>query len=345
MFLRIRVPNNNKRLQSVHIAAVPVGLKKICLISILLIFQVSHLFPQETGYGPGFRTVIAVNPAYAGSSGDGLLRLSYINFFPGNGYKLHSLYASYDSYFDLLHGGIGLWISNDYLGGIMNDTRGGISYAYALQAGEELFINAGLSASVFHRGLNYSNAVLPDMIDPIGGVVFPAGENLIPSSRTVLDIGTGFLIIYKDLFAGISLSHLSQPDLSEGERVERLKRKLSVNAAWSLPLNESGSLVLKPAMFLEFQEDHLAAAAGASAETRALGLNLLFLTDNAENLNLQAGFSVKAGKVGIYYNYRFNVTSGSALMPFSLLHQTGLTLGLNNVDKRNMPKAITLPEL
>ena len=118
------------------------------------------------------------NPALSGSVRDSELRLSYLNFYPGNNYNLHSVYFSYDSYFSGLHGGAGVLSSDDYLGGIINDIRGGISYAYFLQAGKDLFINAGLSASVYHRGFNFENAVLPDQIDPLGGVTLPSSEIL-----------------------------------------------------------------------------------------------------------------------------------------------------------------------
>ena len=63
--------------------------------------------------------------------------------------------------FPALHGGAGFYLADDYLGGIINDFRGGLSYAYFLQAGKDLFINAGLSASVFHRGFNFEGAVFP----------------------------------------------------------------------------------------------------------------------------------------------------------------------------------------
>ena len=59
-------------------------------------------------------------------------------------------------------------LSDDYLGGIVNDMRGGLSYSYFFQAGKDLFINAGLSASFYHRGYNFDKAVLPDQIDPLG---------------------------------------------------------------------------------------------------------------------------------------------------------------------------------
>jgi hypothetical protein len=36
------------------------------------------------------------------------------------------------------------------------------------------------------------------------------------------------------------------------------------------------------------------------------------------------------GGYGIFYDYRFNIASGNSLLPFSLLHHTGIRLGLNN---------------
>ncbi len=300
---------------------------------------------QETLYGPGFRTMHRDNPALSGSTGEGTLNIAYLNFYPGNNYKLHSFYVSYNSYFDPLHGGAGIWISDDYLGGIFNDTRGGISYSYALQAGEKLFVNAGLSTSAFHRGMNFSGAILPDMIDPLGGAIFTTGETLIPSSRTVFDVGAGFLIMFRNFIGGLAINHLSQPDLSAGANTERLKRKLSLTAAWDLGLNENSSFRIRPAGFLEIQDDRFSLAAGSSVESKALGLNAILIADNMKNLGIQAGFSLNAGRMGIYYNYRFNISSGNFLMPFSLLHQTGLTFGLNTVDKRNVPKTISLPEM
>ena len=125
-----------------------------------------------------------------------------------------------------LHGGAGFYLSEDYLGGIINDLRGGLSYAYFLQAGKDLFINAGLSASVFHRGYNFDNAVLPDQIDPVGGVTFPSSEVLDQSGKTVFDIGAGFLFISGKLTGGFAVNHLAEPELIIICRFnERMKRK------------------------------------------------------------------------------------------------------------------------
>ena len=190
---------------------------RLNLILLLLILSPASLISQETDYGPGYQTIMMKNPAVTGGEGKGILRLSYLNFYPGNHYNLHSVYFSYDSYFPVIHGGIGFYLSNDYLGGIINDLKGGFSYAYFLQAGKNFFINAGLSATVYHRGFNFRKAILPDQIDPLGGISLPSAEILSNSSRTLFDIGTGFLFIYGRLYGGFSINHLAEPDLTGTE--------------------------------------------------------------------------------------------------------------------------------
>ncbi|HLN56389.1 MAG TPA: PorP/SprF family type IX secretion system membrane protein [Bacteroidales bacterium] len=320
-------------------------MKRIIIILACLLLHSFAMYSQETGYGPGYRTMLMNNPAFAGLTGDGTLRLAYLNFYPGNAYNLHSFYASYDSYLEPLHGGAGLWISDDHLGGIINDTRGSISYAYSLQAGKELFINAGLSAGFYYRRMNFSDAVLPDMIDPTGGVMFPAGESFSPRSNTVFDAGTGFVFIYRDFLGGVSVNHLFEPDMSEHAHAERLRRKVLFNASWNIPLGENRSTGLRPSCFLEFQGDYIGLGAGSSIESKSLAASFMLIGNNNLNLDIQGGFSVKTGRIGLFYSYRFNVASADNLIPLSMLHQAGLNFSLNSVDKRNVPGTISLPEL
>jgi type IX secretion system PorP/SprF family membrane protein len=286
------------------------------------------------------------NPALAGISGDGVLRMSYLNFYPGNNYNLHSVYLSYDSYFQDLHGGAGLYLTDDYLGGIINDIRGGLSYAYFLQAGKDLFINAGLSASIYHRGFNFENAILPDQIDALGGVTIPSSETLASSGKTVFDVGAGFLITSGKFSGGFSINHLAEPDLSlTGYTYERLKRKLLVHLTGDLPLGEARNLKIQPLTFIEIQSGFINGGAGAAIESKYIAIDAVILGDSGKNLNIQTGFSITYGRISVYYNYRFNVESGNKLLPLSLLHQTGLAFSLNNVEKRNTIKTINFPKL
>jgi hypothetical protein len=85
--------------------------------------------------------------------------------------------------------------------------------------------------------------------------------------------------------------------------------------------------------------------AGASIESKYLAINAVVMGDNGKNLNFQTGFSLSAGKLMIWYNYRFNALSGNKYTPLSLLHETGLAFSLDNVEKRNTIKTINFPKL
>jgi type IX secretion system PorP/SprF family membrane protein len=301
---------------------------------------------QEPSYGHGYQTILINNPAFAGSEGNGNLKLSYLNYYPGNNFNFHSLFASYDSYIPILHGGAGMFLSDDYLGGIINDMRGGFSYSYHLQAGRDSYINAGLTASFYHRGYNRSNIIMPEQIDPLNGVVYPSGEIINIRGRTVLDIGAGFLFIRGKFLGGFSLTHLAQPDLSgTGNSADRLKRKISMNFSTTFDIGKKMQMAVRPYVFSDIQGKMLTTGAGGSIETEIISFNSLFIVNNRGNIDLQTGFSFKKGIMLLFYSYCFNIASENHLLPVSLFHQAGVAVSLNNVDKRKIIKTINFPNL
>jgi type IX secretion system PorP/SprF family membrane protein len=314
-------------------------------ILFIMILSIKLCQGQEPGSGTGYQMTLMNNPAFSGSTADGALRLSYLNYFPGNNYKLNSVWLSYDSYFPLLHGGTGFYISDDYTGGIINDLRAGMSYAYFLRAGRDLFINAGLSASVIHRGFNYNGAVLPDQIDPVGGVSLPSAEVLVNGGQSLFDLGAGLLVISGKFFGGVSVTHLTEPGFTEtGPSDERLKRTFFSYIAGDFGLGSKSDFKVRPQLYSAFREDYYYVAAGAAIEIPVFSINALLIRDGGDNLNLQSGFSFTRGNLSIYYNYTFSVASGNNMLPFSLLHQTGLAYSLNHVEKRNSIKTINFPK-
>ena len=301
---------------------------------------------QETTYGPGYQTVLINNPAFTGSEGDGTLRLSYLNFYPGNNYNLHSVYFSYDTYMPAIHGGAGFFLTDDYLGGLINDMRGCFSYAYHLQADKNLFINAGLTASFYYRGLNNGRIILPDQIDPLNGVSLPSGESISGRGRAVFDIGTGILIISGRFLAALALNHLATPDLAgSGLQTDRVERKLIINLAGTFDISKNLQIVARPLIMAELQGRDICGGAGVSLENTSLSLSAIMLANSSKNIDLQAGCSLKKGKFLFFYNYRFNIVSSSRMLPVSLMHQAGLAFSLNYIDKRNTIKTINLPKL
>ena len=248
-------------------------LKKLGIFVVILIMAVYSAHGQGLDAGPAYQALLMNNPALSGSEGNGVLRLSYLNYYPGNSYNLNSLFLSYDSYFHVLHGGAGFYLSEDYLGGIVNDLRGGFSYAYFLKAGKNLFINAGLSGSLFHRGYNFNNAVLPDQIDPVGGLSFPSAENLANTGRTVFDVGAGFLVISGKLSGGLSVSHLAEPELSSSANsIERIRRKFTFHLTADLDLNSNATLKIEPVILASQQGGYFSRRCRCSCRNRSSGL-------------------------------------------------------------------------
>jgi type IX secretion system PorP/SprF family membrane protein len=321
-------------------------IKKISQILLFILILDAQVSGQETSYSPGYQTITMSNPAFTGSEGDGMLRLSYFNYYPGNNLDLHSVFLSYDTYMPVIHGGTGFSISNDYLGGIVNDLRGGLSYAYHLQAGEITFINVGLAASFYHRGFYPGNIKLPDQIDPIYGFVLPSGEIISDPGNTVFDISTGFLFIRGRIYGGFSVNHLAEPDLSgSGSLYEKVKRKFSIQIAGNFDLNKNFKLAARPLLSIEIQNNHFIGGIGGSIESNAFSVNAVLIGNNTGSADIQTGISIKKGIFFVFYNYRFNIVSGNTLMPLSLLHQTGIVVSLNNVDKRKIVKTINFPKL
>ena len=321
-------------------------LRKPVILLIIIIGTSSAANAQGIRSGPYYQILLMDNPALSGSEGDGVLRLSYLNYYPGNRYDLNSARLSYDSYFPGLHGGTAIYLSEDYLGGIINDLRGGFSYAYFLQAGKDLFINAGLTASVFHRGYNFGNAVLPDQIDPVGGVSFPTSEVLDNKGSTVFDVGAGFLVTSGILMGGFAINHLAEPELSSSAiSTVKIKRQYTFNLSADFSLNGKAGLKLDPLVLAVNQGDFFSVGAGASLEGSNLALNTVVFGDNGNNLNIQSGFSFKFNVVSVYYNYQFNAITGNSLLPFSLLHQVGLAFSLTNIEKRKAINTINFPKL
>ena len=93
------------------------------------------------------------------------------------------------------------------------------------------------------------------------------------------------------------------------------------------------------------EKGHYSGGTGIALTSNYLAINLLLYGDDLKNLDAQAGFSVIAGRLILFYNYRFNIIAEENLLPFSLLHHTGLAFRLNNVDKRKVVKTINIPKL
>ena len=302
------------------------------------------LMAQDDGAGIVMTSTLIENPSVAGIEGYGVLRFSYKNIFPGNKYKLNKMFLTYDSYFEGLHGGASFFLSNDSKAGMINDLHTGLSYAYHFKAGDDFYISAGLSASLFHRGFNFGNAVLPDQIDSYGNVSLVSGETLVDKNVTVPDISTGFMFMFKNYYVGLSVSHLTQPDLS-GDHSETtiLHRSVLLHAGGTIPINKD--IKIDPVLAAKYDDKHLIVAGGLAFGIQKLSTNAIISYENSGCLDLRTGLSFDFESFGFNYAYKFNLLNDNKLLPISVHHQIGISVVLNNLKKRKAIHTITIPKI
>lgn len=300
---------------------------------------------QDTWYGSVSGMQVMYNPAFAGVGGNGSLKISAFSFLPGNGFGLKSVYASYDGYFSSLHGGAGVWITDDIPGAILNDLRGGASYAYHFRAGRETFVTAGLTASVITRGIKTGSIILPDDIDPFRGITGGGTEYIPPEPVIRFDLGTGFTVSSGNWYGGASVMHLTRPSLSgDDQEYNRLSRLFTVTGGISVS-PRGKDLTLTPSAALLVQGDELKIYLGSEASWKGLCGNLFMwhVTDGFTSLGGSAGWDAASVKIIISYSYI--VAGGNAAIGGTAIVKAGAIFSFGNVEKSRAIHIIKLPLL
>jgi type IX secretion system PorP/SprF family membrane protein len=310
-----------------------------------LIFSAVAVKGQDTWYGSVSGIQLMYNPAWSGTSGVSALNVSAYSFLPGNGFGLKSVYASYDGFIPALHGGTGVWIADDILGEVMNDFRGGASYSYHFRAGRDLYITAGLAASIVSRGVNTGSVILPGDIDPFSGITGGSTGYISPGSIFRFDLGTGATFAYGPWYGGVSVMHLTQPPLSnDSQEYNRLKRLYTLIAGAYFNPGER-HLILKPSAALLVQGDCLTSYLGIEAGYKGLlpGLSFWHVKDGFTAAETSLGWD--AGLVKIILSYSYILAGGDISFNGTAIVKSSLLFSFNNVEKRKVPHIINLPVL
>lgn len=299
---------------------------------------------QDTWYGSLSGMYVMYNPSYSGCAGSPSIRLSCISFFPGSGYSLNSVFASCDGFIEPLHGGISAWASNDMPGKVLNDLRTGFGYSYHLKAADNLYFNAGLSASLIYLGINRGEVTFPGDYDPFRGFV-SSSETIADAGMTLFDIGTGISFSAGPWYGGFSAMHLTQPYLSKDQQnYNRLKRLYSVNAGCSFPAG-SGGIVISPSITGLLQGDNISLYLGTVAAVKNIYFGIAGWYIRSGFSALEPSFGWNAEPVKFTFTYSYAISAGNGALPASAVVKASINICSNNVHKRKVIHIIKLPEL
>ena len=210
-------------------------MNKKLLITLILSTFLSQARGQDPYFSQLFNSILYLNPAYAGSAHQPRISAAYRNQMPALGSPWVIYNASFDMPVKTLQGGLGVNIMNDAQGPALNRISADAMYSYFLALNSRITINAGFQASYNHRFLKRSALVLPDEI----GIPATSQEVIGDMSKGYPDFAVGFVGFARNIYAGISMHHLTRPNLAlSGGPRQSLPRKLTVHGGMYLPLYE-----------------------------------------------------------------------------------------------------------
>ena len=133
-----------------------------------------------------------------------------------------------------------------------------LSLAYHLRFGKDAnsFLSFGLQGGLAQRTLGDGKYIFANSIDNYGKPVLPSGENFLNESIVYPDMNFGAMVTTNpdpslNIYGGVSVFHLTQPNISLTNQNFKLPTRLNLHAGAQKYL---GNLVILPSAFFQFQQ-------------------------------------------------------------------------------------------
>lgn len=189
-------------------------IKNLYIITTLLLLSLNANSQIDPHFSQFYANPLYLNPAFAGSNICPRVILNYRNQWPSiPGFVTYN--ASYDQYFDAIHGGLGLLVNNDNEGsGTISTTTVNALYAYNLDVTQKFSIKAGFEASYFWNKLDWNKLTFGDQISPTYGFIYSTQERPPDKlSKSSVDFSAGILGYSEKYYFGFAADHLTEPNV------------------------------------------------------------------------------------------------------------------------------------
>ena len=330
-------------------------MKKYSKIALLLTLMVSvggSLRSQDVVFSQFYANPLYMNPAFAGSKVCPRLSLNYRAQWPALVSAYTTVSASYDQYFDALHGGVGVLLMADRQGdhGVLSTNAASLMYAFRFQLGRDVWVNAGLQAGAVNTSLDWEWLRFPDAIDKVTGFTGMSSAQMPDhTNKWYLDFSAGAMVYGSAWYAGFAASHLTQP--SNGfYGVTQLPMKFTGNIGALINISEEqrrtsslglGTPVISPNFIYQYQAGLHYFNYGVYLDWMPFLVGVWFRhgTENADAFIFQVGFQQDYFKIG----YSYDVTVSKLANNTSGAHEISLGILLPCPEHKHKVKAIRCP--
>ena len=328
------------------------GLKKAILGVMLL--GAAGASAQDVPFSQFYANPIYLNPAFAGSAVAPRISLTYRAQWPGLVSPYTTVSASYDQYFNDLHGGIGAIIMTDRQGdhGILSTSQLGLVYAFHFQITRDIRMSAALQTSLVQNALNWNTYLrFPSQINPETGFTYGIDGITKPdkTSRMSLDFNFGMLVSGNQWYGGLAVSHLTQPNQAFYSE-DRVPMKITLHGGGFLNVSEEerrqsslglGSPIISPNIVYQYQGGMHYFNYGVYLDWVPFLVGVWFRhgTENIDAFIFQVGVQQDYFKVG----YSYDVTVSKLSNSTAGSHEVTLGLLLPVPEQKKKVKAIRCP--
>ncbi|WP_163715325.1 PorP/SprF family type IX secretion system membrane protein [Mangrovibacterium lignilyticum] len=223
------------------------GLLYIFNLTLLLwLMGTAVSYGQDVSFSQYYTNPLYLNPAFAGTIGAPRIALQYRNQWQ----QFDGAYTSYSAAFDApvkkLQGGLGVYLLNDAQASqMLNSFQLNVAYSVKVRLNEDYFFHGGIQVGYAENTLKTNELVFADNMENNGGIPGSSAEVFTDPKFSYLDYSFGLLIYSKKVFGGLTIHHLTEPDLSFSEDNSydrKLPRKYSLHAGARLPVFRHGHL-------------------------------------------------------------------------------------------------------
>ncbi|MEO7080490.1 MAG: type IX secretion system membrane protein PorP/SprF [Flavobacteriales bacterium] len=202
-----------------------------------------HAVAQDPHFTQFYAAPTYLSPAFAGTTVQNRFALQFRDQWPSIPGAFVSYNLAADSYLGNLNSGIGFIATRDQAGsGGLSSTSFAFQYAYEIRLKHKVFLRPALQLGYASRSVNYSKLIFNDQLSRGGDVA--TYEYYDGRKKGYSDIGSGLLLFTPQLWFGLALQHMNEPNQSLLESEAALPRQFNMHGGYRFKLR-SGGMVRK----------------------------------------------------------------------------------------------------
>ena len=304
------------------------------LIAVGFVFTTNYAQAQDQQYTQFYANPMYLNPAFAGTSIQSRVAMSYRNQWPALPKAFVSYNVAFDHFVSEINSGVALTVQHDKAGtGGLSYTSAALHYAYEINITRKISVRPALNIGFGSNFLDVSKLTFSDQLareDDGVATLDPDRARFVQEPVNYPDFGAGLLVFSESFWFGASVNHLNEPiqSLTGGDTF--LPKKLGMHGGMRFKMSDVSAFrsrqYIVPAFNYQMQGmyDQLDLGFYYEYDPMVIGLwyrGIPVLKNNGYNymnhdaIALLVGYTINNIKVGYSYDLtisKFSPNSGGA---------------------------------